>query len=422
MRRLPLSSFGKSSIAIRLIAQWIFLVQAIARGLLTRGLAAVMVSTSPPFAGVAGVVIGLIRRCKVIYWVMDLNPDQMIALGLITERSLRARIFRAFNRAILRRADDVVVLDRFMAERVNRLADVASKMAVMPPWPHEDALEAIAHANNPFRQRHGLEGKFVVMYSGNHSPANPITTALDAAQRLESDERFVFFFIGGGTGKKEVDDRVARGAKNVRSLPYQPLAEIKYSLSAADVHVVSIGDGVVGIVHPCKVYGAMAVGRPHELRPGGVPPRRPPAALRPRAARRTRRRRGSSECASRTRGCGEGRDGCHGETRDARDPHRAGPGSPSRGTVRCRRGVCDRGHVEYGLGHGEHGVRGPRALRPPNRRRLGGPGGGARPLRDVRLPAGAAPFATGELLDRSTPWDEALAGAASSSTSRPGCT
>src|SRR6185295_12404102 len=68
--------------------------------------------------------------------------------------------------------------------------------------------------------------------------------------------------IGGGGGKKEVEDKVAAGVKNIRSMPYQPFDKIRFSLSAADVHVVSIGDDVVGIVHPCKVYGAMAVSRP----------------------------------------------------------------------------------------------------------------------------------------------------------------
>jgi glycosyltransferase involved in cell wall biosynthesis len=34
------------------------------------------------------------------------------------------------------------------------------------------------------------------------------------------------------------------------------------SLGAADVHVVSLGDSMVGIIHPCKIYGAMAIGRP----------------------------------------------------------------------------------------------------------------------------------------------------------------
>lgn len=265
VRRLPLSSFGKGSIAVRLLAQWIFLAQAVVRGLFTRGLAGVMVSTSPPFCGVGGAIIGLLRRVPVKYWLMDLNPDQMVAMKIIGERSLPARIFDAFNRFTLRRASDIVMLDRFMLERVERKGvPVKHKTAVMPPWPHEDELQSIPHHDNPFRAKHRLNDppRFVVMYSGNHSPANPLATLLDAAKRLESDPRLVVYCIGGGGGKKEVDDRIAGGAANLVSLPYQPLDQIKYSLSAADVHVVSIGDAVVGIVHPCKVYGAMAVSRP----------------------------------------------------------------------------------------------------------------------------------------------------------------
>jgi glycosyltransferase involved in cell wall biosynthesis len=262
VRRLPLSSFGKSSIAVRLLAQWIFLVQAMVRGVFTRGLCGVMVSTSPPFCGVAGVVISVLRGVPLKYWLMDLNPDQMIALGKITERSLMARVFNLFNRWTYRRASDIVVLDRFMGERVQRKLDVAAKTHTMPPWPHEDKLENIPHEENPFRREHALEGKFVVMYSGNHSPANPIRTLLDAAERLQDEPRLVVMCIGGGGGKKEVEEKVAAGVKNIRSLPYQPFDRIRFSLSAADVHVVSVGDDVVGIVHPCKVYGAMAVSRP----------------------------------------------------------------------------------------------------------------------------------------------------------------
>ena len=100
------------------------------------------------------------------------------------------------------------------------------------------------------------------MYSGLHTPANPLTTLLGAAQRLQDDTRLLLMCIGGGSGKKEVDDKIAAGARNTLSLPYQPLEEIKCSLSAADVPVVSMGDDMVGIVHPCKVYGTMTVARP----------------------------------------------------------------------------------------------------------------------------------------------------------------
>jgi hypothetical protein len=49
---------------------------------------------------------------------------------------------------------------------------------------------------------------------------------------------------------------------NIVSLPYQPQSELRYSLAAADVHLVTVGDQIPGIVHPSKVYGAMAVARP----------------------------------------------------------------------------------------------------------------------------------------------------------------
>ena len=259
VRRIPLTSFGKGSMAMRLLGGVSFTLQAIVRSLPLRPLHAVLVSTAPPMASVAAVAIADLRGVPLKYWVMDLNPDQVVALGLAKETSLAARALDRLNRRVLRRASDVVVLDRFMAGRINRKLEVGPKLTVLPPWPHEDHLELVDHARNPFRHRHGLEGKRVVMYSGNHGPSNPITTILRAAQRLTDLPDLVFLFVGGGIGKREVEEVVG---PTIRSLPYQPLSDLKYSLSAADVHLVTVGDAVVGIVHPSKVYGALAVGRP----------------------------------------------------------------------------------------------------------------------------------------------------------------
>jgi hypothetical protein len=101
------------------------------------------------------------------------------------------------------------------------------------------------------------------MYSGNHSPANPLRTLLEATLAFKNRDDLRFFFIGGGLGKQEVENFARyHHVPNIVSLPYQPLADLRYSLSAADVHVVSLGGDMVGIVHPCKIYGAMTVGRP----------------------------------------------------------------------------------------------------------------------------------------------------------------
>ncbi len=263
VRRLPLSSFGKSSIAVRLLAQAIFITQACLRALFMPRVSAILVSTSPPFAGFAGALLGSCHRAPFVWWVMDLNPDQMIVTGKLAARSRPARVFDWMNVYTLKRAASVIALDTFMAQRLLAKHDCTKTLRVIPPWAHEDHLEAIPHATNPFRVAHGLTDCFVVMYSGNAGVTSPLDTLLQAAARLRDDERIRFVFIGGGTEKKKIDEMVAREQPpNIVSLPYLPLDQIKYSLSAADLHVVSIANEAVGVVHPCKVYGAMALAKP----------------------------------------------------------------------------------------------------------------------------------------------------------------
>ena len=263
IRRLPLSSFGKTTIPRRVLAGVLLMLQEMVLGLFTRRLDCIMVSTSPPMCPVAALVVSWIRRVPICYWVMDINPDQVIALGKVKSTALPVRCMNWLNRRILGRASRIVVLDRFMEERLQRKRDIRGKTAVMPPWPHNDSVEMIAHADNAWRRDNVPEGAFVIMYSGNHAVTTPLPTVLQAAMQMQDDQDLNFFFIGGGLGKKDVDDLIAAEAPPcIHSLPYQPMETLKYSLSAADVHLVMVGDEMVGVVHPCKIYGAMAVGRP----------------------------------------------------------------------------------------------------------------------------------------------------------------
>ena len=52
------------------------------------------------------------------------------------------------------------------------------------------------------------------------------------------------------------------GVRNLLSLPYQSFDHLGESLAAADVHITVMGRAMAGIVHPCKIYSAMAAGRP----------------------------------------------------------------------------------------------------------------------------------------------------------------
>lgn len=265
VRRFPLASFGKRNLPLRVLGTAAFQLQCLMAGLFMPCVDGIFFSTSPPLVGVIASLVGMIRRVPIAYWAMDLNPDQLIALGKIRSNSLTARFLETVNRFILRRSNLIIALDRFMAERLLKRGEYRQKLMIAPPWPHEDSIGSGhgSNAPNPFRQQHGLNGKFVVMYSGNHSPSNPLTTLLEAAVELRDERSIQFLFVGGGSGKREVEQYIRQhNLQNAASLPYQPLAQLEHSLSAADVHVVSLGSEMVGIIHPCKIYGAMAVRRP----------------------------------------------------------------------------------------------------------------------------------------------------------------
>jgi len=263
IRRLPFASFGKKNLLLRILGTATFMTQAFLRCLFTPRLAGIFFSTSPPMIGLVCTLAAAIRRVPTVYWAMDLNPDQLLALGKIKPTSLSARVLEFVNKRILKHSNLIIALDRFMAARLENRKTIRHKLVTIPPWPHESFIEPVDPQTNPFRLKHNLAGKFVFMYSGNHSPSNPLKTVLDAAVRLKDHPDIRFLFVGGGTGKKEVEQTIKdHSLTNVISLPYQPLADLRYSLSAADVHIVSLGSEMVGIIHPCKVYGAMAVARP----------------------------------------------------------------------------------------------------------------------------------------------------------------
>jgi hypothetical protein len=90
-----------------------------------------------------------------------------------------------------------------------------------------------------------------------------LETLLQAAERLKENEDIAFCFVGGGSEFGKVRERAQdHDLQNVICVPYQPIEKLSGSLSAADLHVIVMGDQYVGIVHPCKIYNVLAVGKP----------------------------------------------------------------------------------------------------------------------------------------------------------------
>jgi len=261
--RCPTSVFGKGARWKRALDFSSFFITCALRLAVLPRFDRVVALTSPPLIAVLGAVIARLNGARFIHWVMDLNPDEAIAAGWLRPKSRAARLLNGALQFSLRGSDQVIALDRFMAERLTQKGVPTGKLSVIPPWSHDDMVTHDHQGAAEFRKRHGLEGKYVVMYSGNHSPCHPLDTLLEAAQRLRHADRIAFCFVGGGSEfARVVEFQKKHKLENIRCIPYLPITGIAASLSAANLHQVVMGDAFVGIVHPSKVYNIRRLGIP----------------------------------------------------------------------------------------------------------------------------------------------------------------
>ena len=261
--RIPSTGFGKGAKWRRAIDFASFMVMCGFKLLTIPRFDAVVALTSPPLISVFGAAAAKLRGAKFYYWVMDLNPDEAIAAGWLQAKSFTARVLEALSQFSFSSSEKIFALDRFMRDRILAREIPEDRIEVIPPWSLDDEVSFDPEGRDLFREKHGLTDKYVIMYSGNHSPCHPLDSVVDAAVKLKEDTRFVFFFVGGGSEHKKIARRIEDGGlRNVRCLPYQPMEKLAGSLSAADLHVVVMGEPFVGMIHPCKIYNILSISAP----------------------------------------------------------------------------------------------------------------------------------------------------------------
>jgi glycosyltransferase involved in cell wall biosynthesis len=255
------TSFGKRSIAGRLSDYATFFISALVTAFSLPRHDVVIATTAPPLVASIGALLRALKGTRFVYWTQDVYPELAVAFGLFGARSPLSWCFERISRAALRRADGVVVLGHLMAERVAAKGVAAGRIHVIPNWADGAGVRPVPREANQFRCVNGLDGKRVVLYSGNMGRGHELTTLLEAARRMCVEDDLVFAFVGAGAKRGEVE-AVARELPSVRLFPFQPREQLSESLSAGDVHVVTMDPRTLGLLEPSKLYGVMAAGRP----------------------------------------------------------------------------------------------------------------------------------------------------------------
>ncbi len=262
VRRPWSTALGKGRLSHRIADYGSFWGAALVDVLRTARPDVVLALTTPPMLAVGAALGCRARNVPWVAWVQDVYPEVAARFGVLSEQGIPYRALRQVGRRTNQSACRVVALSERMGERLVQQGAPADRVRVIHNWADGSQVESIPHEANEFRREHGLGDRFVALYSGNLGVGHEFETFAAAARRLERERPdILFLFVGDGARRPE-SERLMHGLENVRFLPYQPREKLTQSLSAADVHLVSLREGLDGLLVPSKLYGALASGRP----------------------------------------------------------------------------------------------------------------------------------------------------------------
>jgi glycosyltransferase involved in cell wall biosynthesis len=220
----------------------------------------VLAMTDPPFEGIVGAFVAMLKNKPFVYNIRDLYPDMALG-GSLVAPGLLACVWETLHRWALRRAARVIVLGEDMRDRIVTKGVDTKRVAIVRDGVEFAGASLVVPALDTEVMSTIRGGfRFVLLHAGNLGFYGAWDTLLAAARELESDS-VGLVFVGDGAQRARLEAGAA-GSTNVRFLPFFPATKIASVLAAADAHVITIKRGLEGVVVPSKLYGILAAGKP----------------------------------------------------------------------------------------------------------------------------------------------------------------
>lgn len=265
IRRLVSTRFRRSNLVGRLVNELSFCIVAFLRALTSPKPDVILSLSSPPFLPPFITLVSKMRRVPFVYVTYDVFPDIAVKMGLLRPGTPIAWLWERILRLALRNATRIVVIGRCMRGVVEaKIGRAQTPIDTIHNWSDSRLFFPLPRDENPFFDEHPkLREKTIVQYSGNLGRFQDFETILAVAEELSAQDEIQFLIIGEGARRQWLTDEVeSRRLANVTMLPFQPQAELNYSLNAADMALVTLERGAEGLGVPSKFYPILAVGKP----------------------------------------------------------------------------------------------------------------------------------------------------------------
>lgn len=250
------------STLLRIIGFVFWHLMAFILGLSQRNINAIL-SPSPPLTiGFVNLIIGKIKKAKVVYNVQEIYPDFLIEQGGLKSKPV-IKILKWLERFVYNKSDAVTTIDQIFYDTIVERFNDKTKLHVIPNFVDTNLYHPLLYSslnidNSLFKVNNNLK----LMYAGNVGHAQDWHPLIETAKRMKNDP-IDFYIIGEGVMKKYVEDQKREHQlENVYILPYQSREIMPQLLAFADLQYIFMSKEMQGHGFPSKVYTIMACGKP----------------------------------------------------------------------------------------------------------------------------------------------------------------
>ena len=254
IKRIAASSLNRDSVIGRIINYLTFTIGIFFNLLLKNDYNKMLFVSNPPLAPFIGYLINKIKGVPYIYLVHDVYPDVAIKLGVIKSTSIIAKVMNFINFRIYKNAEKIVVLGQDMRRVIENKGISSDKIVVITNWADSNKSYPI-DVSKDFYEKHNLNNKFNVMYTGNISKVHAVDSILEIARLLKEYTDIQFTIIGDGNCKSYIEKVIIK----------EQLHNIQignYMLNCSNLFITTIQDGIEGLGVPSKTYTYMSVYKP----------------------------------------------------------------------------------------------------------------------------------------------------------------
>lgn len=223
---------------------------------------AVIIYSPPITLGLVGKFIKKQYGAKFLLNIQDIFPQNAIDLGILKNKPI-VKFFELIERTVYASADVITFHSdggkKFLIEKKNV---PENKIVTLHNW-----VDANEYANLKkdisFRERYGLQRKFVFLFAGIMGPAQGLEFLVQVAERVSDLKDIVFLLVGDGTEKERIEKLIGKKEiKNIEIRPFISKDEYPYLVKDSDVGIVCLSSDNKTSFVPGKFLGYMAAGKP----------------------------------------------------------------------------------------------------------------------------------------------------------------